>query len=163
LPLCSSRYPAAIWRPLFGHSAPGTVAQRNLIVLHITQGHTASGAIATFIASAAPNRVSAHFVIDRDGTVYQLLDLSETAWHASAVNARSVGIEHVAMAGTLLATEAQYSASAALVAWLCRDLGLTCDRAHIQGHNECSPQDNHTLCPSGALDVDRLVQEAAAL
>ena len=163
MPLCSSRYPAAIWCPLFGHSAPGTVAQRNLIVLHITQGYTASGAIATFIASAAPNRVSAHFVIDRDGTVYQLLDLSETAWHASAVNARSVGIEHVAMAGTLLATEAQYSASAALVAWLCRDLGLTCDRAHIQGHNECSPQDNHTLCPSGALDVDRLVQEAAAL
>lgn len=159
----SNLYPEANWRPLVNHSEPGTLAQRNLIVLHITQGPTADGAIATFAASVAPHRVSAHFVVDRGGTVTQLLDVSETAWHASQVNWRSVGVEHAAMVESLPATEAQYRASAALVAWLCRLLHAPCDRVHVQGHNEASPADGHTLCPSGALDVDRLVGMAAAL
>jgi N-acetyl-anhydromuramyl-L-alanine amidase AmpD len=136
------------------------LAQRNLIVLHITQGPTAMSAIWTFEASIHPNRTSAHFVVDRDGTVYQLLDLSDTAWHASAVNERSIGIEHAAIAGTLLATEAQYLASAALVAWLCGALKIPCDRAHVRTHNEASPADHHELCCTGALDPDRVVAMA---
>jgi N-acetyl-anhydromuramyl-L-alanine amidase AmpD len=155
-------YPGAIERPLKDHSEMGTVAQRNLIVPHITGGPTAESAINTFEASVHPNRVSAHFVIDRDAaaTVYQLLPISDTAWHASAVNERSIGIEHAAIPGTLMATDAQYAASAKLIAWLCGQLKIPCDREHIQGHNQCSPQDHHTLCPSGALDVDRLAQLA---
>jgi hypothetical protein len=50
------------------HSVEGTLP-RNLIVLHITAGPTALSAINTFKASVAPNRVSVHFGIDRDGTV----------------------------------------------------------------------------------------------
>jgi len=153
-------YPKAIWTPLLGHSAPGTILQRYLIVLHITQGSTAIGAIETFQTSVAPHRVSAHFVIDRDGTVYQLLDLAETAWHASAVNGRSIGIEHVAIANKLLATDAQYQASAELVNWLCGILYVLCDRAHVVTHNEASVQDGHTLCCTGALDPDRVVNMA---
>src|SRR5579872_6767499 len=109
-------YPKAKLHQLLGHSAPGTLEQRDLIVLHCTEGSTAMSAIWTFEGSKAPHRVSAHFVIDRDGTVYQLLDLSETGWHASQVNERSIGIEHAAIAGKLLATEEQYQASAELVA-----------------------------------------------
>jgi len=154
-------YPKAKWTPLLGHSAPGTLAQRNLIVLHITQGSTAAGAVATFRASQAPARVSAHFVVDRDGTVYQLLDLRDTAWHASAVNSRSIGIEHVAIAGTLMATDAQYQASADLVAWLCGQMAILCNRQCIRTHNEASPQDRHILCCTGALDPDRVVKLAA--
>ncbi len=37
--------------------------------------------------------LSAHFLVDLDGTVYQTLDLKERAWHAGATNDRSVGIE----------------------------------------------------------------------
>jgi len=37
--------------------------------------------------------LSAHFLVDVDGTIYQTLDLGETAWHAGPVNARSIGIE----------------------------------------------------------------------
>ena len=37
--------------------------------------------------------LSVHFLLDLDGTLYQTLDLCETAWHARQANARSVGIE----------------------------------------------------------------------
>ncbi len=38
-------------------------------------------------------RLSAHFLLDLDGTIYQTLDLKERAWHATISNDRSVGIE----------------------------------------------------------------------
>lgn len=37
--------------------------------------------------------LSAHFLLDVDGTVYQTLDVKERAWHAGPANDRSVGIE----------------------------------------------------------------------
>jgi N-acetyl-anhydromuramyl-L-alanine amidase AmpD len=37
--------------------------------------------------------LSAHFMIDADGTIYQTLDLLESAWHAEQANSISVGIE----------------------------------------------------------------------
>lgn len=38
--------------------------------------------------------LSVHLLLDGDGTVYQTLDLAEAcAWHAGAVNERSIGIE----------------------------------------------------------------------
>ncbi len=37
--------------------------------------------------------LSAHFLLDVDGTIYQTLDLKERAWHAGAANDRSIGIE----------------------------------------------------------------------
>jgi N-acetyl-anhydromuramyl-L-alanine amidase AmpD len=153
-------YPGAVVERLTDHSAPGTLEQRKLIVLHITAGSTARSAIETFKASKAPNRVSAHFVIDRDGTVYQLLPLEETAWHASGVNSKSIGIEHAAIPGTLLCTDEQVAASAKLLAWLCDTLKIPCDRQHVKGHNEASPQDGHVLCCSGALDADAVVLRA---
>ena len=163
-------YPKAVWTPLFDHSAPGKLSDRDTIVLHITQGSTAAGAIATFKASKTPNRVSCHFVIGRGepATVYQLLSLDETAWHASQVNWHSIGIEHVAMAQSggfpaMPATYSQYEASAELVAWLCVQMGVPCDRAHVRTHNEVSPRDGHVLCCTGALDPDYVVKLAADL
>lgn len=37
--------------------------------------------------------LSVHFLLDADGTVYQALDLSARAWHATIANDRSIGIE----------------------------------------------------------------------
>jgi hypothetical protein len=37
--------------------------------------------------------LSVHFLLDLDGTLYQTLDLAETAWHARQANPRSVGVE----------------------------------------------------------------------
>ncbi|MDP6539482.1 MAG: peptidoglycan recognition family protein [Planctomycetota bacterium] len=37
--------------------------------------------------------LSVHFLLDLDGTIYQTLDVRDTAWHAGPANARSIGIE----------------------------------------------------------------------
>jgi N-acetyl-anhydromuramyl-L-alanine amidase AmpD len=37
--------------------------------------------------------LSAHFLVDVDGTVYQTLDLAERALHATTANSRSIGVE----------------------------------------------------------------------
>lgn len=159
------------------HFSPGGTV-RNTIVLHITEGTTLQGAIATFENSIAPNRVSAHFIIGRDGTIVQCVSILNTAWHASQVNAHSVGIEHVALsqAGAddlnrrhprqqppfayMPATELQYQQSARLIQWLCKVLGIPVDRDHIRQHCEASPADNHAGCCNGALDIDKVVDQA---
>jgi N-acetyl-anhydromuramyl-L-alanine amidase AmpD len=160
-------YPKAAQAPLTDHSSPGVLAQRKRLVLHVTAGPSAQSAINTFRASKAPGRVSAHFVIDRDddATVFQLLPCEDTAWHARAANQDSIGIEHAAIPGNpqYAITEAQYEASAALVAWLCSTLNIPCDRIHVQGHNEASPQDGHVGCCEPTLSVDRVVTMAQAL
>jgi len=40
-------------------------------------------------------KISTHFNIDNDGTIYQMVDLNDIAWHAgnSKINRRSVGID----------------------------------------------------------------------
>lgn len=37
--------------------------------------------------------LSVHFLLDLDGTIYQTLDLKESAWHATVANPRSIGVE----------------------------------------------------------------------
>jgi N-acetyl-anhydromuramyl-L-alanine amidase AmpD len=37
--------------------------------------------------------LSVHLMLDLDGTIYQTLDLKESAWHATIANGRSIGIE----------------------------------------------------------------------
>lgn len=49
--------------------------------------------------------LSAHFLIDVDGTIYQTLDLRERGWHATIANERSIGIE-IAQIGAFPPAEA---------------------------------------------------------
>tara|TARA_Y100001970_G_scaffold292411_1_gene433606 strand:- start:2040 stop:2948 length:909 start_codon:yes stop_codon:yes gene_type:complete len=37
--------------------------------------------------------ISVHFLIDNDGTIYQMLDTQHGAWHAGSVNKCSIGVE----------------------------------------------------------------------
>jgi len=37
--------------------------------------------------------LSAHFLLDLDGTIYQTMDLKEAAWHASHANDQAIGVE----------------------------------------------------------------------
>lgn len=48
--------------------------------------------------------LSVQFMIDVDGTIYQTLDLRDTAWHASQANSRAVGVE-IAQIGAYPRTE----------------------------------------------------------
>ncbi len=82
------------------HFEPRTV-KPDMIVIHATATNTLEETFRYLIYSKAPNRVSAHYVIDRDGTVYKLVDEEMAAWHAGLsewqghknVNNRSIGVE----------------------------------------------------------------------
>lgn len=38
-------------------------------------------------------QLSVHFCIDSDGTIYQLMDTNDIAWHAKPMNTNSIGVE----------------------------------------------------------------------
>lgn len=73
----------------------------SMVVLHYTGMPTAAAALERLCDPVA--KVSAHYVVDEDGTVYRLVAEEDRAWHAGIafwrgvrdVNARSIGIELV--------------------------------------------------------------------
>lgn len=69
------------------------------IVIHYTTSRNIEDTIQHFM-SGEP-RVSAHYVIGQDGELVQMVPDDMAAWHAGVpgMNARSIGIEHVAAAG----------------------------------------------------------------
>jgi len=88
-------------RPSPNHDARPKGGLIDILVLHYTGMKTAEEALARLCDPAA--RVSAHYTIDRDGTVYAHVPEERRAWHAGIsfwagardVNARSIGIEIV--------------------------------------------------------------------
>lgn len=74
----------------FSSGHPRT-APVDLVVLHDTAGEQDGKGV---FATLEKRRLSIHFVIDRKGLIWQFLDpATHVAWHAGAVNGRSVGIE----------------------------------------------------------------------
>lgn len=73
----------------------------DMIVLHYTGMHSAQAALERLCDPKAG--VSAHFLIEQDGTLHSLVDPQMRAWHAGVaswegatdVNSRSIGIELV--------------------------------------------------------------------
>ena len=84
------------------------------IVLHCTEGSLTS-ALAEFQRTDS-RKVSAHYVIDRNGDIYQMVNDSDCANHCMGANAGSIGIEHVGSETESLATP-QAAASAAMIRW----------------------------------------------
>lgn len=85
--------------PNFGPRKDG--ARVDMLVLHYTGMKSCADALARLCDPAA--EVSAHYVVDEDGTTYRLIDETMRAWHAGDsawrdardVNSRSLGIELV--------------------------------------------------------------------
>lgn len=71
---------------------------------------------------------SAHYQVEADGTIGQLVNDFDTAWHAanSDINARSIGIEHANISGPdrWQISDATVENGAHLVAALCHAYGL---------------------------------------
>lgn len=79
----------------------GSTIVPKFIVMHYTAGYTGKSAIDTF---KNPNsKVSAHLVIDLDGSITQMMAFNKSAWHAGPskhdgftnLNSHSIGIEIV--------------------------------------------------------------------
>ena len=85
--------------PNFDERPPGTAV--DMLVLHYTGMPSAAAALERLCDADA--RVSAHYAIDEEGTVWRLVEDAQRAWHAGQsfwrgrpdVNTRSVGIELV--------------------------------------------------------------------
>ena len=88
-------------RPSPNHDARPDDQPVDILLLHYTDMESAEAALARMTDAAA--RVSAHYCIDEDGTVYRLVPEERRAWHAGVsfwagardINARSIGIELV--------------------------------------------------------------------
>jgi len=79
--------------------------------------------------------VCAHFVIDRDGTIYQLVRLDTICRHTVGLNWTAFGIEHVGRSdGQILGNPAQLSASLSLTLWLMSRYGI--QLRNVIGHGE---------------------------
>lgn len=142
----------------------------DLIVIHVTEGDAA--AVMSWFDNPQAD-VSAHYMVRKDGVVVQFVDEGDTAWHAGRVhgctaslvldrqpanpNGYSIGIEHEGD-GTHELTDRQRASSVALIRDIAARHHIPITREHIVGHREIYDLKS---CP-GAIDVDRLVREAAA-
>jgi N-acetyl-anhydromuramyl-L-alanine amidase AmpD len=117
------------------------LAHPHVIVEHYTAGTTFASAWNTF-ASDAPDAelhelpgTCAHFVIDRDGTIYQLVPLSTICRHTVGLNWTAIGIEHVGTSDAqILANPRQLQASLRLTLWLAHRYRITLP--NVIGHAE---------------------------
>jgi N-acetyl-anhydromuramyl-L-alanine amidase AmpD len=112
-----------------------------VIVEHVTVTDTFSAAYNTF----APDRpdaelgelpgTCAHFVVDRDGTIYQLVPIGIICRHTVGLNWTAIGIENVGRSDAdVLGRPAQVASLVALTRWLrCREgIGV----GNVIGHAE---------------------------
>lgn len=154
--LASREYAAAQWSPAnAGNYTAGRQGQRvEYLIVHTVEGSTAA-AVSWF--QTPGSAASAHYIVGRDGAVVQSVSERDTAWQAGswAVNTRSVGIEHEGyMDGRLAFTDAQYRASARLLATLAKRYGVALDRDHVLGHYQVYQVETVSFCPSStAYDV----------
>jgi hypothetical protein len=112
------------------------------VVMHYTTSRNVRGTIAWF--QNTQSQVSAHYVIDLNGDIYQMVRDSDKAWHARKANTDSIGIEHCAAQGDRL-TPAQEQSSAALLRWLLSEYKL--EKSAITGHKYTPENIGHTDCP----------------
>lgn len=114
----------------------------DLVVIHHTSDDTAAQALATLTDPA--REVSAHYLVGRDGTIWQLVDERKRAWHAgvshwgadSDVNSDSIGIE-LDNDGDEPFPDAQIGSLLALLADLKARYGIP--TANFVGHADVAP------------------------
>lgn len=93
------------------------------------------------IASASALNVSAHFLIDRDGTIYQILPTTTFARHTIGLNHTAIGIENIADGKSLPITQKQISANIELINYL----GRLHEIDYVIGHHEYQDFIGHEL------------------
>lgn len=138
----------------------------SLIVLHYTGMPDSASALDRLASPEAG--VSAHYLVDEDGTIYRMVDERKRAWHAgksrwrgiSDVNSASVGIEIVNPGhefGYRSFPDEQIAALIPLVAAIKDRHGIS--RGNVVAHSDIAParkQDPGELFPWEALARRRL-------
>ncbi|MEX2642012.1 MAG: N-acetylmuramoyl-L-alanine amidase [Acetobacterales bacterium] len=133
-------------RPSPNHDARPDGVPVDILLLHYTGMRSCGDAVDRLCDPLA--KVSAHYVIDEDGTVWRLVAEDRRAWHAGVscwhgardINARSVGIELVNPGhefGYRPFPEAQMAALEALAPEIVARHGIP--PARILGHSDVAP------------------------
>lgn len=113
------------------------------VVIHDTEGSLSSALNSFWCLSNSTNRSacqqkSVQYIIDTDGTVYQVLSEKDIAYHDGNFwsNTHSIGIEHIGVdaTGYLWYNATQYTASAKLTAYLLKKYHLQLNRDHVVAH-----------------------------
>ncbi len=113
-----------------------------MIVLHYTAGGTVESNFTYFnktnlesargtLKKQSTLNVSSQFIIDRDGTIYQLMDPTQFARHTIGLNYCAIGIENIGSKKEPL-TEKQVAANAQLVRYLTEKYKIE----YLIGHSE---------------------------
>ncbi len=149
------RNPLAQWVPSANHGPRKPV----LIVLHATTQNSVAQSLRTLRSHNSGGPVSAHYLIGRDGSRYQLVEDERRAWHAGPgrwgtitdVNSASIGIE-LDNDGVSPFPAPQVASLVTLLNDLCRRHGIP--KTQIVAHSDIAPtrkRDPGALFPWGDL------------
>jgi N-acetylmuramoyl-L-alanine amidase len=133
-------------RPSPNHGPRPGDGRVDMLILHYTGMPTAAAALERL--SAAEAQVSAHYLVEEDGTVWRLVEETRRAWHAGAsrwgavtdVNGASIGIELV-NPGHEWGYRAFPEAQMAALEELCRGILARhpIPARHVLGHSDVAP------------------------
>ena len=129
---------------------PGIEIEPKVIVLHWTGPGTLRSTWNTFASSrlggdraaldrASSLNVSAHFAVDRDGTIHRFLPETRFARHVIGLNQAAIGVENVGGGQSQPLTAEQVAANVALVRFLVDRHPIT----HLIGHHEYRRMEGH--------------------
>lgn len=93
------------------------------------------------IKSAGALNVSAHFLVDRDGTIYRLMPEKLMARHVIGLNHVAIGIENVGGTANTPLTDAQLKSNIFLVKYLSKKYPVE----YVIGHYEYTLFEDHPL------------------
>lgn len=154
--------PPIVWRPIpFGDARKRQMSAYSrrhygrrgwrleapqVIVEHYTDGTSFSSAWNHFAANGThlgeKPGVCAHFIIDTDGTIYQVARLGVRCRHVIGLNHTSIGIEHVGTSDAqVLGNRRQMRRSLRLTLWLMARFGVNI--GDVIGHAESLQSPHH--------------------
>lgn len=136
----------------YGLPAASPAIAPRMVVLHWTAIPTLKGSLEAFDPERLPSargdiggggalNVSAHYLVDRDGAIYQLLPDTVMARHTIGLNHCAIGIENVGGTPETPLTEAQLKANTRLVRYLAKTYPIE----YLIGHSEYTAFDGHPL------------------
>lgn len=124
-----------------GIEKESAVIEPTMVVVHWTAVPTFEATFDVFnpvhlggrpeLSNASNLNVSAHFLVDRDGTIFRLLPDTTFARHTIGLNYTAIGIENIGGPEAPL-TKSQLKSNAALIRYLHKKHNLT----YVIGHHE---------------------------
>ncbi|MDB2049350.1 N-acetylmuramoyl-L-alanine amidase [Clostridium perfringens] len=126
------------WQKKNKYGRPGTPIKAKKVIIHYTGKAEVPGknTVKYFNETIANGHLvngkyvyaSAHYVIDLDGTIYQLIPTDEKAYASNEANSYAVSIEVATTGKDNHYTDATYKSMVHLCAWLCEYKKLDCKK-----------------------------------